>query len=260
MKDIDDLADTIDEAEDKKQLVGALLKRYWKLLLVLIGVAAVAVLVIRGNIAVAHQKELEEQLAQQAEMLERNQTIINSLTKEQEETEKMIKDSVPIITSDLLQEQMGPLAELVTEQYIYTNADGMEADQTWIFGWTRPFSSKKIVIKYDGVIKASVDLSKAVIAIDGKIVTVTLPHSKITENDIPQESISVVELKDGLFNEVTIDDYNEFVSQQKIIMEQKVISRGLLKEADAEAEKIVDSFLSSLPGMDNYRLRVNVGN
>jgi len=259
VKDIDDLADAIDEAEDKKQLVGALLKRYWKLLLVLVGVAAVAVLVIRGNLAVNRQKELEEQLAQQTEMLERNQTIINSLTKQQEETEKMIRDSVPIITSELLQEQMGPLAELVTEQYIYTNADGMEADQTWIFGWTRPFSSKKIVIKYDGTIKAGVDLSKAVIEINNRLVNVTLPHSQITQNDIPQESISVIELKDGLFNEVTFEDYNEFVSQQKIVMEQKVIARGLLDEADEEAVKIVKSFLEALPGMSDYRVKVVVG-
>jgi len=234
------------------------LKKYWKPLLVVLCVAVIALLIIRGNVAAARQKELEEQLAQQTEMAERNQIIINSLTKKQEETEKLVKNSVPVITSQLLREQMGPLADLVTEQYIYTNADGMEADQTWIFGWTRPFSSKKIVIKYDGTIKAGVDLSEATITIDQKIVNIILPHSKIIQNDIPQESISVLELRDGLFNEVTFDDYNEFVSQQKIIMEQKVIERGLLEEADEEAKKIVKSFLSALPGMDGYRVNVKI--
>jgi len=233
------------------------LKKYWKPLLALLGVAVIALLVIRGNAAVAKQKELEEQLAQQIEMAERNQVIINSLTEKQEEAEKLIKDTVPVITSELLREQMGPLAELVTEQYIYTNADGMEADQTWIFGWTRPFSSKKIVIKYDGSIRAGVDLSEAVIEVSNGSVNVTLPHSRITQNDIPQESISVVELRDGLFNDVTFDDYNEFVSQQKIIMEQKVAARGLLDEADEEAVKIVKSFLEALPGMSEYEVNVS---
>lgn len=255
MKDIDELID-----EDEKPNIGKLLRRFWKPLVAVLGVVVIALLVIRGNVATAHQKELEDQLEQQAEMLERNDTIINSLTKKQEENEKLIKDSVPVITSDLLQEQMGSLADLVTEQYIYTNSDGMEADQTWIFGWTRPFSSKKIVIKYDGTVKAGVDLSKAVINIDGKIVNVMIPHSEIVQNDIPQESISVVELRDGLFNEVTFDDYNEFVSQQKIVMERKVIERGLLEEADREAKQIIESFLSALPGMSEYRVRVTIQN
>jgi len=259
VKDIDDLSDMIDDAEDKKQLIGAILLRFWKPLLVLVGVVAVALLIIRGNVAAARQKELEEQLAQQTEQLETYALMVKNLNAKQEETDKLIKNSVPVITSQLLQEQMEPLADLVTQQYIYTNADGMEADQTWIFGWTRPFSSKKIVIKYDGTIKAGVDLSQATIDVGDGLVTVTLPPSRITENDIPQESISVLELRDGLFNEVTFDDYNEFVSQQKIVMEQKVIERGLLDDADKEAKKIVESFLSNLPGMTGYNVQVKVG-
>lgn len=257
MKDIDDLSDMIDDAEDKKQLIGAILLRFWKPLLVLVGVVAVALLIVRGNIAVAHQKELEEQLAQQTEQLESYVLMVKNLNAKQEETEKLIKDSIPVVTSQLLQEQIAPLADLVTQKYIYTSSDGMEADQTWIFGWTLPFSSKKIVITYDGTIKAGVDLSQATIEINNKLVNITLPHSRITQNDIPQESISVVELEDGLFNKVTIDDYNEFVSQQKIVMEQKVINRGLLDDADKEAERIIKSFLSALPGMNGYEVKID---
>lgn len=94
---------------------------------------------------------------------------------------------------------------------------------------------------------------------DTRTITVTLPDSKIMDNNIPQESITVVEVKNGLFNEITFDDYNAFISEQKIIMEQKAIDRGLLETADKEARETIQAFLSVMPGMtgeDAYTLIV----
>ena len=126
------------------------------------------------------------------------------------------------------------------------------------FGWTQPFSSKRILVTYDGTIKAGVDLKEADIQVndESRSILISLPPSVILENNIPQETITVVEVKDGLFNEVTLDDYNNFISQQKIVMEDKAISRGLLTEADEEAHKIVTSFVSRLPGIEEYTLTV----
>ena len=67
----------------------------------------------------------------------------------------------------------------------------------------------------------------------------------------------MVEVKDGLFNEVTLDDYNKFISEQKIIMENRAISRGILEEAGKEARKLVESTLKLLPGIEEYTLVVN---
>lgn len=202
--------------------------------------------------AQSHQKEIEQQL-------ERQNQVIDGLTAKVNEQDKIIKDSVPVITSETLREQLNSVSELVTQQYIYTNADKYESDQTWIFGWKRPFSSKSILVTYDGIIKAGVDLSAASFDVDntGKTITVTLPEIKITDNNIPQDSITVVEVKDGLFNEVTLDDYNKFISEQKIIMENRAISRGLLEEAGKEARKLVESTLKLLPGIEEYTLIIN---
>ena len=89
------------------------------------------------------------------------------------------------------------------------------------------------------------------------MITIHLPASKIISNEIPQESITVVEVKDGLFNDVTLDDYNDFISDQKIKMENKAIERGLLTEADAQARLVVTNFLNNMPGIgDPYTLTV----
>ena len=69
----------------------------------------------------------------------------------------------------------------------------------------------------------------------------------------------MVEIKNGLFNDVTMENYNEFVAEQKPAMEQKAIDQGILTRADKEAKALVQSILSVLPGMDGYTLVVEQG-
>lgn len=168
------------------------------------------------------------------------------------------KEVAPVITSELVQEQLRPLGDLVTQEYIYRNADKEESNETWLFGLQRPLSGKSFIVIYDGTIKAGIDFSAIQVDVDetAKAITVTLPPSKITDNNIPQETIQVLEEKNGLFNEITLDDYNEFIAEQKTVMEQQAIDRGLLTKADEEARSAIKSFLSVLPGMDAYTLTV----
>lgn len=235
-------------------------KAFRKLLcgLIIASVIFVAVLILLLCFYHSRQVKLEQQLEQQTETLEHQNQVIDGLMSKRNESGSLFRESVPVITSELLKEEIGALSELVTRQYIYTNADKRGSDETWIFGWTRPFSSKSILITYDGIIKAGIDLSQVVVDVDEKshVITVTLPKSTITDNNIPQETITVVEAKDGLFNEVTFDDYNQFVSEQKIVMEQKVKENGFLQEADEEARTIVKSFLALFPGTKDYKLIV----
>jgi len=191
--------------------------------------------------------------------LDRQVEITNGLM-DQQKKEGLTKETVPVITSQQLKEQVGALMELTTQKYIYTNADERSTEETWIFGWTLPFSSNKLLITYDGTIKAGVDLSEASIEVDEgeHLISIVLPPSKILDHNIPQDKISVVEIRDGLFNKVTIDDFNQFVSEQKVVMEEKAIGMGLLEEADKEAQSILKAFLEVLPGMDNYQLDISI--
>lgn len=197
----------------------------------------------------ARQQELQAQLEYQAELIE-------ALHNQQRDTVE--KNEVVTITSETLRNQLNTLSNLVTEEYIYTNADKRESKETWIFGWDRPFSANSLLVTYDGTIKAGIDLSQVQIDVDNdkRTVTVTLPASRVTDNNIPQETINVVEVKDGLFNKVTFDNYNDFIAEQKIVMEERAINQGLLTKADEEARTLIKSFFSVLPGMDSYTLIV----
>lgn len=219
----------------------------WIVVLVPFVIAVILGMFLRS--AHAHQQEMQAQLDHQAEML-------SALHKQQGDTVE--ENEVVTITSETLRNQLNNLSELVTQEYIYTNADKRESKETWAFGWNIPFSGNSLLVTYDGTIKAGIDLSQVKIDVneENRTIAVTLPASRITDNDIPQETINVVEVKDGLFNKVSFDNYNDFISEQKIVMEERAINQGLLSKADEEAKTLIKSFLSVLPGMDSYTLIV----
>lgn len=169
-----------------------------------------------------------------------------------------VKDTPPVITRNQLEQQLSALSELVTAKYFYRNATRKEASKTWLWGWTLPFSDTSLLAAYDGTIKAGIDFKAIDVNVNERqhIITVTLPASKITDNNIPQETINVLEVKNNLFNEVTFNDYNQFISEEKKVMEEMAIAQGLLQEANEEAKTIITAFLSQIPGMDTYKLIV----
>ena len=87
-----------------------------------------------------------------------------------------------------------------------------------------------------------------------KIITVTMTKSKIFDHNIPQETINVLQVKNNLFNSVSFNDYNRFISSEKTIMEKTAIGQGILTEADEEARRIVKTFIMTLPGIDQYKI------
>lgn len=243
---------------DSAMDAAALLKRR-RLAAGLAAVFLLAVLAVGLRMSRSRQNELRQQIQQQAEQMERQSQLIDALRVKQDAADS--RKSIPVVTSDTLKSQLGAIQELVTQEYLYTNADRRTDNAKWLFGWTRPFSDSSLLVTYDGSIRAGIDLSEVRIEVDeeNRKITVTLPASRVTDNNIPQETITVVEVKNGLFNEISFDDYNTFISEQKIIMANKAIERGLLEKADEEARKAVEAFLSALPAMegeDAYTLEV----
>lgn len=228
------------------------LQKHWKVLIVVVLAIAFLITAMLLNSSRKRQREIEEQLKRQNELVEALQE------------KKGIEDAKEevVITSDTLKEQLNGIRELVTQEYIYTNADKRESTEKWLWGIDRPFSGNSLLVTYDGTIKAGVDLSQVDISVDEetRTITVTLPPSKITDNNIPQESIEVVEVKNGLFNDVTFDNYNEFIAEQKVVMEKKAIDQGILTKADEEARNAVTAVLSLVPGVGTgegeYKLEV----
>lgn len=167
------------------------------------------------------------------------------------------RESAPIITSDLLGQQLQAVQELVSVEYHYTNMGKFE-NQVDFYGWKVPFTTKSFIVSYDGVIQAGVDLNDVQIQVDevAKTITITLPEGQILSHDIPEESIEVFDETHNIFNPIRIEDYTGFTRDQKAQMEQQATDGGLLTEAVEKARSAAESFLSLLPGMDRYTLQI----
>jgi hypothetical protein len=204
--------------------------------------------------------DTRKQVRDQEARLEAQRATIAQLQKEPEDS-GLIHEGKPIITGDTIREQFSDLGELVAIEYIYTNADQYEnQNQVTVFKWEVdvPFTAKSFLLSYDGRIKAGVALSNVQVDINDNAhtITVTLPPAEITSHEIFEDNIRVFNEKDGIFNRITVENYADFISGQKTVMEQRAIDLGLLTSADKNAQTVLRSLLSSLPGMEDYRLTI----
>lgn len=167
-----------------------------------------------------------------------------------------VQETVPVITRALLDEQITSLSELTTKKYWYRNATQKDEAKEWLWGTTMPFSDIQFVALYDGYIKAGIELKEVKFDVNqqAKTITITMPKSKILDHNIPQETINVLQVKNNLFNSVSFNDYNRFISSEKAAMAETAIGQGILTEADEEAKRIIEAFLKNVPGIDQYKL------
>ncbi|MBM6975743.1 DUF4230 domain-containing protein [Intestinimonas butyriciproducens] len=163
------------------------------------------------------------------------------------------REQQPVITSDLLGQQLQTVQELVSVEYHYTNMGKFE-NQVDFYGWKVPFTTKRFLVSYDGLIKAGVDLSGATVEVDEvqKSVTITLPESRILSHEIPEDSIQVFDETRNIFNPITIEDYTGFTRDQKAEVEQRAIDEGLLTGASEKAREAVETLAALLPGSGDY--------
>ena len=165
------------------------------------------------------------------------------------------QESQPVITADLLGQQLRDIQELSTVEYHYTNMGRFE-NQKDFYGWKVPFTTKSFIVAYDGVIKAGVDLSEMKIEVSGKTITVTMPEAKVLSHEMDEESLEVYDETHNIFNPIEIEDYTQFTADQKESIEARALDNGLLTSAVQRAENTVRGLIEALPGMEEYTLTI----
>lgn len=167
----------------------------------------------------------------------------------------MKNEMEPEITSTLIFNKLINVRELTTLKYYYTNMGQFENQNTF-YGYKVPFTSKKFIVSYDGVIHAGVDLEKMDVKLKGKSIEIKIPAAKILSHEIYEDSLKVFDERESIFNRIDIEDYNNFSKDQKKEVEAKAIKRGLLKEADQEAKNAIEETLLGDTILSDYKIKV----
>lgn len=151
------------------------------------------------------------------------------------------------------------IGELATMEYLYTDAGKFE-DPKQLFGKDVPFTTKSFIAKWDGIIKAGVDISQVTAEVDSnnKEVVVHIPKAEILSHEIDSESVETLDQKNGLFNPVSVEDVREFDEKSKEKMEERAIENGILDKAFENAESIIEKLIDPMIQEFEYTVRFEV--
>lgn len=154
------------------------------------------------------------------------------------------------------------IGELATVEYLYTDAGKFE-DQGELFGQELPFSftTKSFIVKWDGSIKAGVDISRVRAEVNEaeKEIIVYIPKAEILSHEIKTGSVETLDEKNGLFNKISVEDIREFGTAGREAMEQRAVENGLLDQAFENAEGIILGLMEVATAEEaGYRIRFDM--
>lgn len=152
------------------------------------------------------------------------------------------------INSDIVRESLESVKELTTLKYKYTNMASFE-NQEDFYGFKIPFTLKKFIVSYDGVISAGIDLDQVEIDVDqeNKRISLTLPEAKILSHTIDEDSLTIYDEKNSIFNSIEVADFSNFRKNEMAKIENKAKEEGFIEEAGKNTQKIIKDILNINP-------------
>ena len=135
--------------------------------------------------------------------------------------------------------------ELALVKYNYAGVIGFK-DYMKIMGMQVPLTEKFFLLKYNGYIKAGIDLSNAHVKVDKESVQVLLPKPKIMDTVIDEKSIRVYDESMNPFNPVSITEYNQAIIREKDTMTKDAMNQGILRDASKQAHIIISGILKDM--------------
>ncbi|MCY6958810.1 DUF4230 domain-containing protein [Clostridium brassicae] len=139
------------------------------------------------------------------------------------------------------------ISELATYKNSYTDVLFIK-DSKKIKEFTIPFTTNSILIKYSGYIKAGVDLQSAQIDLDEseKKITVKLKKSKILDNVIDTNSVTVLDETTSIFSKVQTKEIFDEINNNKGQVVDKLVKEGFLDKANENTKILLEGLLKNM--------------
>lgn len=157
-----------------------------------------------------------------------------------------------VISIDEVMSQITAIDELATVEYLYTDSgkfeDKKQFEGGWLDGVDVPLTGKSFIVRWDGRIKAGINIGDVKCDIDetAKTITVIMPEAKIFSHEVFEDSFETLDQTRNIFNPIEIDDINNFIGESKNFMEEKAEANGLLEHADKNAQSLIENSLKSI--------------
>lgn len=136
--------------------------------------------------------------------------------------------------------------EITTTKYNYTNIVTFKKDKT-VNNVKIPFTEKSFIVKYNGVIKAGINGDDIKVTKNtGEIINIQIKKCVILDHYIDQQNVYVYDIKNSIFNKVTINEVFEELNKYKDEYEEKIMSEGFVEEVKKNTESSLKTTLKNI--------------
>jgi len=231
-----------DELEEVTEKPTSLLAEYaikHKAKLIKLSVIFIVILVAVSAIFIKGYTNAKDKYLAEIADLEAEIAILNDRIQQYENASREV--NVAVISSNIQ-----GIGELATIENDYTDVMEYE-DVKKVFKVKLGFTKASLLVKWEGIIKAGIDLAQVELKEDkaAKVITVILPQAKILSHEVIDESIEVLEQKNGLFNKLKVQDYIDASTITHDHMEQRAIENGLLDKAIENAKPLLTGIINT---------------
>lgn len=156
-----------------------------------------------------------------------------------------IINNKPKYNSTTVFEKIVQIKDISLIQYNYSGVIGFK-DNITIGDVNLPLTSKYFLLKYNGYVKAGIDMNGVKISVSRDNVEITLPKPKITEVYIDEKSIEVYDQSLNILNPLKIEDYKKAIIDEKQRIEKDAIEKGIFEQVDKQAKVFLISMLKDM--------------
>ena len=233
----------VKKSEVKRKLITVIV------IIIMLLLTALCALIYGQNIA---KQKSEDKIAELIKQIEEKEAEIEELIN----TPMVVSPITPKIELDIINSEIREIGELATVEYLFTDATKF-TDSKQIKNWNIPLTEKSFIMKWDGVIKAGVEVNNITVEVneEEKKLLVSIPAAKILSYSIDQDSVEVLDEKSNVFNPITIADKVKQDAETEDAMKERAIENGLLEKAQKNAENIISNLLKANPAVgDTYSI------
>ncbi len=160
------------------------------------------------------------------------------------------------ITSTQLKSSLEQASDLITTKYYYSQIGKFENSYE-LNGWSIPFTEKNFILTYQGEAQLGFKTSDLEVNVNGNKISVKCPPIEILSNSIPSESVEVYDQSYNIFNQVSVDDYLQFETEQKALAVERMQSTGVFEQAQKDARTAIVQLLNMVPEIqESYAIDV----
>ena len=151
------------------------------------------------------------------------------------------RESEPEVTTTTILNSFEDMADLVTQEYVFSGVGQFSDSGRKLFGWDVPLTGKSFLVTYQGSVTAGIDFSEIDVRLDDDVqrITVLAAEPTVLSSIIDPASVEQYDQSFNPINQISVDDVATFLSEATDSHRMEAINGGLLARAEAQAEALL---------------------